>query len=385
MNRFPRISYAAGIFVCLLLELARGESTSAHSAVLPPSTPLRHAHLAPALLAAAERDHVDLLSVAWDEKRPPTVGDNIVLWVGATDGNTTRQWLVQLRRSSATAKEKKAVHGRDKTKYLSWGSAVTFKSSVEALELWLAGPVDMNRPTAASTNVAAPAKRLRVRVPGDYLRLGLDKSARIDLHIRRMTAAAEREQHPLNLEQIYSSEKPIKPETAARSKAVADQLGFTPETERAWVGGHVTLQAFYDVANAIPELREIAAIAIEHPPIWKLAKVVTGTTFRAGLGGAETRAVDPATFGLMPVGLEAFAMPYSMAFGEDPILLGEMVVVAPLPPLDVSAGILGLIAINPKDHRKMVHVVVVSAKSGDREVAFGPVLDWNQVRSTTVR
>ena len=66
----------------------------------------------------------------------------------------------------------------------------------------------------------------------------------------------------------------------------------------------------------------------------------------------------------MPVKQECFSIPFEILFGNDPMVSGELAVTAPASPLDVSAGILGLLAVNPKDHRRMVQVVLISAQCG---------------------
>lgn len=287
----------------------------------------------------------------------------MVLWIGTSDETSTKQWLVQLRRGTPTAKDLRAGEAKGKTKYLSWGPVITFQSHAEPLDLWLAGPVEITPASLAAASAPAAVKRLRVRAPGDYLRLGLDNSARVDLRIRTTETAAERDHKPIEMGHIYALDKPVKPQNVARAKPVAEQLGFTPEAARAWIGGHIALQAFYDMINDIPELREIAAVATNRPSVWKLMKLATGTGFSGGLGGPSTRPVDPAPMGLMPVALEAFAVPFGMAFGNEPVIGGEMVVVSPIPPLDVTAGILGVIAVHPKYHRRMVHVAVIGAEA----------------------
>src|SRR5215218_5784418 len=79
------------------------------AAVTPPvQTPLGNTPMAASLKAAAARDHVDLLGVAKSEKRDAAVGDAVVLWVGASDAKSTRQWLIQIRRSALTEKERRA-------------------------------------------------------------------------------------------------------------------------------------------------------------------------------------------------------------------------------------------------------------------------------------
>jgi hypothetical protein len=133
---------------------------------------------------------------------------------------------------------------------------------------------------------------------------------------------------------------------------------------RAWVGGNVALQAFYEVADDIKILHGIAAIAIEKPSVWKLAKVVTGTRFKAALGNGQSHSVDPLRYGLPAVGDECFNLGFSMAFGDDAMTAGEMIVTRPRPPLDVTAGVLALIAVNPRDTSRMVHLVMVGSQRG---------------------
>ena len=322
--------------------------------------PLAQATLAPALKAAAELEGVPLTGVASAALTAPQLGDAVVGWIGATDGKRTRQWLIQLRRVAPTQKEGKKRE-RDVTRYLSWGPAITFRSKPDVLELWLAGPVDVS-PNAKSAPHAAPVKRLRLPVPGDYLRLGLDDYARIYLHMARLADASAKSGQPLAFGHIYSMDKPVKPENQKWAKPVAEQIGFTTEMERAWAGGHVAISAFYEIAREVPELRDIATVAVEEPSVLKLAKLAFGTIFKTNMSVLHGGSVDPAPIGLMPVALEAFSMQYGLSFGEDPVVHGEMIVTKPVPPLDVCAGVLGLVAVSPRDSKRLVQINILSAQ-----------------------
>ncbi len=81
-------------------------------------------------------------------------------------------------------------------------------------------------------------------------------------------------------------------------------------------------------------------------------------------GGGNTQLIDPVKVGMLPVGLETFDGPFSFTLDRDPIVGGAMVVTSPGAPLDVSAGILGLIAVHPKDKTRTVHLVAISAVRG---------------------
>lgn len=327
----------------------------------PPPPPLADATLAPALKAAADRDHIVIYHID-PLGEVPADGDSTVAWVGATDGKGKRQWLIQFRRSAATAEEQKSAQNRDKKKYLSWGPIVTFKSDVQALELWIAGPVTITDPMPAGE--IAPVQRVRLLVPADYLRLGLDSSLRVDQHMRRRFEALKKEDPKFKMGGIYALDRPIKPENIASAKRVADKIEFTPEMERAWIGGYVALEAFYNLANDVPAIEAIANVAVEKPPVWKLAKLATGTHFMTNFGGPNTHSADPAKLGLVPVALEAFDAPFSFGFGHDPIVTGAMVVTSPIPPYDTTAGVLALVARHPKDPNRQVHVAIISSIRG---------------------
>jgi hypothetical protein len=331
---------------------------------VPFSHPLANVELAPELRTAAEREHIDLSrrTVPGGEASP---GDWVLLWVGARHDGRSEQWLVQLTRRQPTRDEQAAHRGKELKKYLSWGPVVTFHSEVEALDVWIAGPVDVSAPSA-SRATAVPIGRTRVLVPGDYLRLGLDDSERVDLHIRRRTAEILKQDPTFNLGQIYALDEPVKPQNVAYARAVADRIVFTPELERAWVGGYVALQAFYEIVNDTPPLRAIASLAVRKPAPWKLVKLAFGTSFRTTFGGPDARLIQPERLGLLPVGLESFEVPYRFAFGPDEIVSGWMVVSRPVAPLDVSAGILALIAFHPKDPTRAVELVVLAADRGER-------------------
>ncbi len=324
--------------------------------------PLANTSLAPALKAAAARDQIDL-NERDNAAAAPAAGDSVVFWIGALQGRQSQQWLVQLTRGTASDKELAKHRGRDKTKYISWGSVVVFHSEVEPIDLWIAGPADTaNVGDAAPASVApAPVHRRRVFVPRDYLRLGLDDSQRVSAFMAARVREIVKQEPGFKPGHIYALDDPIKPEKIAYAKPTGDRLGLTPAMERAWMGGYVALQSFYDTINEVPELREIAEIALEKPSLFKLAKLATGTHFMTGFGGSNGHVVDPARVGLFPARDECFEVPFSFAFGRDPIVSGSMIVTAPAAPLDVSAGIIAVIAFHPQDSTRVVEMVAMAA------------------------
>lgn len=334
-----------------------GHGADAGGKPAPPLAPLSRAALAPSLRAAAVRDGILL---TWKDPGPNKIGragDTLVLWAGTTDGRKTEQWLIALRRGPAAA----STDRKDRrVKYLSWGPVVTFESGLESIDLWVAGPAD----PASQSASPAPVQHARVRILADYLRLGLDQVAEFDRHMAENAAAAKREHRELPLGRLYALDQPIDPARIAEARPVAERIGFTPETSRAWVGGIVALQAFYDAVQSVPVLRQIGAIAIERPSLWKLAKLATGSKFGIGVGNLHSKPVDPRSYDLPPIVAPCFDLPFAMGLGKDPIVVGELIVSAPTPPLDVGAGILAVLAVNPHDHSRIVELVTLSAVRG---------------------
>ncbi|HEY4248893.1 MAG TPA: hypothetical protein VGM64_18865 [Lacunisphaera sp.] len=322
--------------------------------------------LSSALRAVAERDHI-VLSTQETQSVAPAPGDGVVVWIGTARGPKTQQWLVELKREIATPEEQKANQGKDVTRYLSWGPVETFHSEVDALSLWIAGPVNTNDDaTSSPANTPPPVVRhIRIFVPGDYLRLGLDDSVRANQYINHRTQVLLKEDPKFGLGHIYSLGTPIKPENVAWAKPVAERIGFSPAMERAWTGGYVALEAFYKLASDVPELKEIADVALDRPAPWKYVKLAFGSHFKTSLDGRRAQLIDPAKSGLLPVALETFQVPFSFSLDNDPIVSGVMAVTSPGAPLDVSAGILGLVAIHPKDQTRMVQLVAISATRGN--------------------
>ncbi len=321
---------------------------------------LAHAEVAPALKAAAARDGIDLSTCA-PFGEPPRIGDAVVLWAGSVDGQRFRQWLIRMSRAAPTPDERRAHAAKERRKYLSWGPVLTFRSETDALDLWIAGPVDAAAP---ADGAAARVRRVRIFVPREFLRLGLDASARATVTFASRLRQAQAEDPGFRAGHLFALDRAIPPDEIERAKPVAARVGFTPELERAWVGGIVALQAFYELVDDVPELREIVAPALAKPSAWKLAKSVFGTHSRTEFGGGGTSRLDARDVGLLPVATETFGAPVSFAFDKDPIVAGVLVVTAPVAPLDLCAGVLAGVAAHPKDRKRVVELQVISTARG---------------------
>jgi hypothetical protein len=197
-----------------------------------------------------------------------------------------------------------------------------------------------------------------VSVAGDFLRLGLDNSARVVRQLEQRTQELQKTDPGFSLRGIYGLGKPVKSRKVAQARTVAEKLGLTSEMGRAWIGGYMALRAFYEVAHGVPALREIAELVVEKPSVGGLAKVLTGSKFQTTTGNAQP--FDPAAAGLLPVKSECFQLGFAMSLEKKPLVTGVLVATAPVPPLDTCAGILGLLAVHPGDHRRMLQVQTIA-------------------------
>ena len=366
---FPVFMYRlkAGLLGCFvgIVLCCRSHADVPVAAPAPWSHPLANAAFAPALKEAAEREHISLFHTDGVGENAVR-GDSEVFWIGATSGMATRQWLIQFSRGATTPEEQKAHRAKDVTKYLSWGPVVVFKSEVNALDVWIAGPVDTSAAESGKNPALVPARvhRIRMYVPRDFLQLGLDDAERASSLITRRTREILQEDPKFSLGHIYCLDKPIKPENVRYAKPGAARIGFTPEMERAWAGGSVALNAFYELADDVPEMKEIAEIVFKRPAVWKLGKLAFGAHFKTMFGGMDRGFVDSGKMGFLPVPMASIDMPFSYLFENELIVSGAMLVTRPAPPLDVGAGILAIIAYHPTDKTRAVELRVISSARG---------------------
>lgn len=357
----------AGLFGVLLglvstLHVRAETPAPAPTAVL---RPLANVGLAPALLEAAEREHISLFKTSGVTENS-SVGDSAVFWVGTVAGEERKQWLIQLRRGAITPEEQKAHRAKDITKYLSWGPVIVFKSEVDALDLWIAGPVETPKSADSKKQKEAEVRitKTRVYVPRDFLQLGLDDSERASSSITRRAKEIKQEDPGFKMGHIYAMHKPIRQENINYAKPVAARIGFTPEMERAWSGGFVALQSFYELASRVPALKDIADVAFKRPAVWKLSKLAFGAHFKTNFGGRDRGFVDSGKLGFLPVPMASFDVPFSFQFDKELIVSGAMLVTKPAPPLDVSAGILAILAFHPTDKTRAVELRAIASTRG---------------------
>jgi len=325
-----------------------------HPELVPP---LRGQAMAEALLARAEKEGIrwqDNVTPAFEAQ--PKVGDAIVVLVGACDGEITRQWLLQLKRVP-TRSEDKSAEDHQITLFSCWGPVSIFNADPEPLEVTVIGPVQVKPSPRSGKEPKVELSRTRVLVPGAFMRLGLDGTARSCIRLMEATRRLVKEEPGFKPVNLWSRTSPVPSEQLRLYKPIAARLGRTPEDERLFVGGLVSLQSFYEIAKSDPVLRDIAMTVINRPSAWALAKSAFGagpnTQFFLNDGLCPLKASDA---GIVEPGFEIFQVPFEMSLQGTSLVNCFMAVTRPVPPLDVSAGILALVAIHPKDTTRVIEL-----------------------------
>ena len=111
-----------------------------------------------------------------------------------------------------------------------------------------------------------------------------------------------------------------------------------------------------------PGLREICEQVVAKPTLWNLMKLATGTHFMTRM--AEGREINPTGSGLLQVSTPAYQNSVTFSFDKEAMVYADMVVTRPRPPLDTSAGIIAMIAVHPKEHKRVVQMVLIGTERG---------------------
>lgn len=257
-------------------------------------------------------------------------GDSVTALISLREGQSLKQWLVQLqlarptdqeRKDNAVPESKVNVNGHDYR--FSGGSPL-------ALDIRIAGPF------VAGKKPPTGEKRARTLVPPNFLALGLDEASRI----------------------LISAVNPS-PKTAETSApASASPPVLSPQEERTVGGMFPALITFFNAAQTTPGIREIMWTVLDLPSAWSLVKhggkIVPGFTFGENISEVEQTAWAFPDHRLFYLGL-------NLTLNEQPALQVSFIVTSPAPPLLNTAGIVGLVAQSPTKKDKRMDLQIVAA------------------------
>jgi hypothetical protein len=140
-------------------------------------------------------------------------------------------------------------------------------------------------------------------------------------------------------------------------------LGITSDDRRSFAGAAPALMQFMQIVQQIPDLKGILMEVLDKPSVIDFLRHGMDASIFFQIQGAGPSSghdlfwKDPA---VRPFGVSVF----SVSVYEKPDLKVALYVTPPMPPLEVSAGILSVVAWSPSKKDKVVVVRILSSAPG---------------------
>ncbi len=315
---------------------------------------LARATLAPGTRAIAGREGFPVADVeVGSAEAVPRPGDTVsaLVSLASFDGRLRpKQWMIRLRLDSLG---NEGV-SRDATYHTNAGDTFVFRSATTAMELETMGPVLAD----SGPGTRVERRRTRIAVNTDFLTLNLNRTARVLFRLK------EQEQKNPGLKyDLSAGPAPFPAGDWDASRRKLDALGLTLDDRRSFTGSLPALMQFLDIVRRTPGLQDILLQVLDKPSVIDVfrhgGKADINFNFIGGgpSGGREnfwTGAPDR-EFGGMAFELGVFGKP---------VLDVALFLTPPTPPLEVSAGILGVVAWSPSKPDTYVVVRALSTHAG---------------------
>jgi len=292
--------------------------------------------------------------VARDRLEP---GDGVTVLVSLTKGTTLQQWLIDLAIATPRAGDPLRKPNAARL-YTSTGHDFRFDGGNATIEITMVGPLRAG--DAGGKAAKAPEiKRQRVNVSVDYLALGLE---RVPAKMIEIKARRQREPN-LPHGDLSVRGQPFPADVVARDGKSAAALGISSDDERSIIGSVLALQEFLQLASRTPGLQDVVMSVLD-VPWWSIIR--SGGRLNFDLEGLPLeRELDAAAWGL-PATTKAYASPFRLHINGQAALVFQLALVAPRPPLTVSAGIIGLAAVAPDGKGPVLTFQVIGGRMGEK-------------------
>jgi len=322
---------------------------------------LRALKAAPNTQAIATRQGYALNDIqigAADAKAQP--GDQVTALVSllSFDGSTRpTQWIIRLQLAAKPRADSPQSSTTDLTEYTNTGESITFHSDVSEMDLETLGPI----PAAASPDLRLDAKRQRISVNTDFLCLDLARTARIIATIKQPTARGGLS--------VRSRPFPASEVAAGRDYAAVKKL--TPDDVRSFAGSAPAIDQFLNIVRSTPGLQTILFQVLDKPSIIDVFRHGASSALNINfIGGGTSDGRD--MFWTDGKSTDFCSLLFNLEVFGKPALSVVLYVAPPMPPLQVSAGVVGIVALSPSRANKVVVVRVLSATPGASPVQPAP-------------
>lgn len=340
--------------VCAVLVASfAAASLHAETASIPLLTFLRELKPAPNTKAIAAREGFVLhgLQIGAADATPQP-GDQVTALValGSLDGKLRpTQWIIRLKRVERPRADSRKVYAKDAIVYANTGDTFTFHTDVSSMDLETLGPI----PNNAKSDLQIKLKRRTVYVKADYLSLDLTGAAKaVD------TVSRTSEKGSLTTGSVPFPAAEVE---ATRRFLVATKL--TSDDVRSFVQSGPALNQFLDIARSTPELQGILMQVLDKPSIIDVFRNGSRENLRINfIGGGKSDGRD-IFWNDGKTGSFCILVFNIVIFGK-PALSVALWVVPPSPPLQASAGVVGIVAWSPTNANKVVVIKALSSAQG---------------------
>jgi hypothetical protein len=305
----------------------------------------------PALLAAGSKEKLNVLARELPpERRKAAAGDELTFLVSLREGKELRQWLLAAKTVDLTEKEAGMPAPKSYHRYSATGTELKFEGRRAAIELVLVGPMT---PGQGEDSVFRPeVKRRRLLVNADYLELGFDAACEASLAL----GAENEKRAPADRVKTRVAEKPFPPEVTKVERARADEVGFTPERERAFYGSMPALLEFFNLITKTPGLQDILKEVIDIS-WWSLLTNSGKTQVRLDYASRFIQKLE----NIRP-DLPQYTFPLVVVVNKEPAMAVTLVVTQPKAPFATTAGVVGIQAGRPYDNERQLTVRIIASR-----------------------
>jgi hypothetical protein len=263
------------------------------------------------------------------------------------------QWIIRLRLTEKSGADSPQAQTTDVIAYTNTGDSFTFRSDLSHMDLETLGPI----PDKAKPDLQLKVKRHSIFVRTDFLCLNLTGAARVMAKIHDSSSPISLSAGPRSFpaDEVEAGRKQL-----ASAKLTSDEV-------RSCVGSLPALSQFLDIVRSTPDLQGILLQVLDKPSIIDVFRHGSSEALNFNfVGGGKSDGRDlfwddgrTTDFCVLAFYLEIF---------NKPALSVVLYVTPPTPPLEVSAGVVGIVAFPPKNLNKVVVVRVLSSAPGGNPI-----------------
>jgi hypothetical protein len=263
-------------------------------------------------------------------------------------GDRRKQWLVYLEVAPPTAEEAAQKPKRPMVMYSSFGGTQACVSAPAFVVVRTLGPF-----------VDGPRRGKPAKVPEKSARFELNKGF-LGLGLHHAAAAFQALEQGRVRGTWTVRHTPFSEEQLAKGRASAAQLQLTAERERAMIGAIPALMSYFDVVRNSPGLSDIFFEVVDLPSAWSLLRNagIRSVGLKFGKGVEQTSGARWS----LPEAAPVYHFPVVLDLNDHTALKSRFVATSPDSPLLACAGVVGLLAENPRDPEKYLTLRIISAR-----------------------